>query len=275
MPHNRVEHDFFKTYKMKIVAGRDFSREYPTDEQEAVILNETAVRLLGLESPEEAIGLRVYTRGLNTNERVTGVVADFNYESMHHEIIPIITYIRLQEMNTVSLRIKGSNVQETIDYVQSVWSRFNPGYPISYTFLDERINALYRNEARMMEMFGYFSLLAIFIACLGLFGLASFTTEQRTKEIGVRKVLGATLSNIVILLSREYSKWVLVANIIAFPVAFFFMSNWLDNFACRVGIGWTIFVLTALLTFLIAILTVSYQSVKAALGDPAHALRYE
>jgi putative ABC transport system permease protein len=275
MPHNRVEHDFFKTYKMKIVAGRDFSREYPTDEQEAVILNETAVRLLGLESPEEAIGLRVYTRGLNTNERVTGVVADFNYESMHHEIIPIITYIRLQEMNTVSLRIKGSNVQETIDYVQSVWSRFNPGYPISYTFLDERINALYRNEARMMEMFGYFSLLAIFIACLGLFGLASFTTEQRTKEIGVRKVLGATLSNIVILLSREYSKWVLVANIIAFPVAFFFMSNWLDNFAYRVGIGWTIFVLTALLTFLIAILTVSYQSVKAALGDPAHALRYE
>lgn len=275
MPHNRVEHDFFKTYKMKIVAGRDFSREYPTDEQEAVILNETAVRRLGLESPEKAIGLPVYARGPDTRERIIGVVADFNYESMHHEIIPIITYIRLQEMNTVSLRISGSHVQKTIAHVQSVWSRFNPGYPISYTFLDERINALYLNEARVMEMFGYFSLLAIFIACLGLFGLASFTTEQRTKEIGVRKVLGASISNIVILLSREYSKWVLVANIIAWPVAYIVMKKWLNNFAYHASIGLTIFALTALLTFLIALLTVSYQSVKAALGDPAHALRYE
>ncbi len=275
MPHNRVEYDFFKTYKMKIVAGRDFSREYSTDEEEAFILNETAVRHLGFESPEEAIGTPIFTRAPNMTGRVIGVVADFNYESMHHEIIPIITYIRLEQVNTVSLRIRGSNVQETIAYVQSIWDRFNPGYPISYTFLDERINALYRNEARMMEMFGYFSLLAIFIACLGLFGLASFTTEQRTKEIGVRKVLGASISNIVILLSKEYSKWVLVANIIAWPVAFFIMRNWLNNFAYKASIGWTIFVLTALVTFLIALLTVSYQSVKAALGDPAHALRYE
>jgi putative ABC transport system permease protein len=274
MPHNRVEHDFFKTYKMKIVAGRDFSREYPTDEEEAVILNETAVRRLGLNSPEEAIGLPAYVRS-NTRSRVIGVVADFNYESMHHEIVPIITYIRLVEMNTVSLRISSSNVQETIAHVKGVWNRFNPGYPISYTFLDERINALYLNEARMMEMFGYFSLLAIFIACLGLFGLASFTTEQRTKEIGVRKVLGANISNIVILLSREYSKWVLVANIIAWPVAYIVMKKWLNNFAYHASIGLTIFALTALLTFLIALLTVSYQSVKAALGNPARALRYE
>jgi putative ABC transport system permease protein len=134
---------------------------------------------------------------------------------------------------------------------------------------------LYRNEVRMMEMFGYFSLLAIFIACLGLFGLASFTTEQRTKEIGVRKVLGASISNIMTLLSKEYSKWVLIANIIAWPVAYFGMKIWLRNFAYRVNIGLTAFILTALLTFLIALLTVSYQSVKAALGDPAQALRYE
>ncbi len=274
MPHNRVEHDFFKTYKIKIVAGRDFSRDYPTDEEEAVILNETAVRRLGLENPEEAIGLPVYVRS-NTRSRVIGVVADFNYESMHHEITPIITYIRLVEMNTVSLRIRGDNVQETIAHVQGVWSRFNPGYPISYTFLDERIHALYRNEARMMEMFGYFGLLAIFIACLGLFGLASFTTEQRTKEIGVRKVLGASISNIVFLLSREYSKWVLVANIIAWPVAYFAMRKWLANFAYHVSIGLTIFILTALATFMIALLTVSYQSIKSALSNPAHALRYE
>jgi putative ABC transport system permease protein len=275
MPHNRVEHDFFKTYKIKIVAGRDFSREYPTDDQEAFILNETAIKSLGFENPEEAIGLRISTRAPDRSGRIIGVAADFNYESMHNEIIPIITYIRLESMNTISLRITGSNVQDTIAYVQSIWSRFNPGYPISYTFLDERIIALYRNEARMMEMFGYFSLLAIFIACLGLFGLASFTTEERTKEIGVRKVLGASISNIVILLSKEYSKWVLAANIIAWPVAYFAMKKWLNNFAYQASIGLTIFVLTALLTFLIALLTVSYQSVKAALGNPANALRYE
>jgi putative ABC transport system permease protein len=275
MPHNRVEHDFFKAYKIQIVAGRDFSREYPTDDQEAFILNETAVRRLGLEKPEDAIGLRIGTSAPDRSGRIVGVAADFNYESMHNEIIPIISYIRLESMNTVSLRITGINVRETIAYVQNIWSRFNPGYPISYTFLDERIMELYRNEARMMEMFGYFSLLAIFIACLGLFGLASFTTEQRTKEIGVRKVLGANISNIVTLLSKEYSKWVLVANIIAWPVAYFGMKIWLRNFAYRVNIGLTAFILTALLTFLIALLTVSYQSVKAALGDPAQALRYE
>jgi putative ABC transport system permease protein len=275
MPHNRAEHDFFKTYGMKIVAGRDFSSKIPTDESEAFIINETAVRRLGLNSPEEAIGAPMYTQAPNLSGRVIGVVADFNYESMHHEIIPMLTYIRIIEANTVSLRISAGNIQETIAYVQSVWNQFNPGYSISYTFLDERLNELYRNEVRMMQMFGYFSILAIFIACLGLFGLASFTTEQRTKEIGVRKVLGATLSNIVTLLSKEYSKWVLFANIIAWPVAYFGMKIWLQNFAYRVNIDLTLFILTALLTFLIALLTVSYQSIKAALGDPAQALRYE
>jgi len=275
MPHNRVEHDFFKTYGMKIVAGRDFSIDYPTDENEAFILNETAVRRLGLKSPEEAVGLPIETRAPNLSGRVIGVVADFNYESMHHKIVPMITYIRLEQTNTVALRIAAGNIQETIAYVQGIWDRFHPGYPVSYTFLDDRLNALYRNEVRMMEMFGYFSLLAIFIACLGLFGLASFTTEQRTKEIGVRKVLGATVSKIIILLSREFAKWVLAANIIAWPVAYFAMDKWLDNFAYRVNVGWTAFLLTAVLTSIIALLTVSYQSIRAAVANPADSLRYE
>ncbi len=275
MPHNRVEHDFFKTYNIKIVAGRDFSREYPTDDLEAFILNETAIKRLGIENPEDAIGLRIGTSAPDRRGRIIGVAADFNYESMHNEIIPIITYIRLESMNTVSLRITGQNVQETIAYVQSIWSRFNPGFPISYTFLDERIMELYRNEARMMEMFGYFSLLAIFIACLGLFGLASFTTEQRTKEIGVRKVLGASISNIVTLLSKEYSKWVLVANIIAWPVAYFGMKIWLHNFAYRVAINIWTFLISAFLAFLIALITISYQAIKAAVSNPVNSMRYE
>jgi len=202
-------------------------------------------------------------------------VADFNYESLHNEIVPMLTYIRLDQTNTVSLRIAAGNIQETISYIQEIWDRFHPGYPVTYTFLDDRLNALYRNEARMMEMFGYFSMLAIFIACLGLFGLASFTTEQRTKEIGVRKVLGATVSRIIILLSREFAKWVLVANIIAWPIAYFAMNTWLDNFAYRINIGWAAFLLTGILTSMIALLTVSYQSVKAALANPADSLRYE
>jgi len=275
MPHNRVEHDFFKTYGMKIVAGRDFSVDYPTDKNEAFILNETAVRHLGLESPEDAVGLPMETRAPNLSGRVIGVVADFNYESLHNEIVPMLTYIRLDQTNTVSLRIAAGNIQETISYIQEIWDRFHPGYPVTYTFLDDRLNALYRNEARMMEMFGYFSMLAIFIACLGLFGLASFTTEQRTKEIGVRKVLGATVSRIIILLSREFAKWVLVANIIAWPIAYFAMNTWLDNFAYRINIGWAAFLLTGILTSMIALLTVSYQSVKAALANPADSLRYE
>ncbi|GAI47117.1 unnamed protein product, partial [marine sediment metagenome] len=139
------------------------------------------------------------------------------------------------------LKIALRNIRRHKAYVQGIWDRFHPGYPVSYTFLDDRLNALYRNEARMMEMFGYFSILAIFIACLGLFGLASFTTEQRTKEIGVRKVLGATVSKIIILLSREFGKWVLVANIIAWPIAYFALDKWLDNFAYRVNIGWIAF----------------------------------
>ncbi len=175
----------------------------------------------------------------------------------------------------MSLRIASGNIQETIAYIQGIWDRFHPGYPVTYTFLDDRLNALYRNEARMMEMFGYFSMLAIFIACLGLFGLASFTTEQRTKEIGVRKVLGATVSRIIILLSREFAKWVLVANIIAWPIAYFAMNTWLDNFAYRVNVGWAAFLVTGVLTFMIALLTVSYQSVRAALANPADSLRYE
>ncbi|NIN92450.1 FtsX-like permease family protein [bacterium] len=275
MPHNRVEHDFFKTYGMKIVAGRNFSIDHATDEKEAFILNETAVRRLGLESPEDAVGLPMETRAPNLSGRVIGVVGDFNYESMHHEIVPMLTYIRIGQTNTVSLRIAAGNIQETIAYVQGIWERFHPGYPVSYTFLDDRINALYLNEARMMEMFGYFSILAIFIACLGLFGLASFTTELRTREIGVRKVMGATVSKIMILLSREFAKWVLVANIIAWPVAYFAMNKWLDNFAYRINVGWMTFLLTAVLTSMIALLTVSYQSIKAAVANPADSLRYE
>ena len=275
MPHNRVSHGFFRTFNIRIVAGRDFSREYATDPSEAVIINETAVRRLGLESPQEAVGLRIGTFAPSIKGHVIGVAADFNYESLHNEIRPIITYIRPDQANTASLRIAPGRTQEAIAHAKGTWARFNPESPLQYDFLFDRIAALYRNEARMMQMFGYFSLFAIFISCLGLFGLASFTASRRTKEIGVRKVLGASLSNIVYLLSREFTKWVLVANLIAWPVAYFAMNAWLKNFAYKVHPHWLEFVLAGIVTFVIALLTVSFQSFKAATCDPVKSIRYE
>ena len=275
MPHNRVDYDFFKTYGMEIIAGRDFSIEYPTDANKAFILNETAVRRLGLERPEDAVGMPIRTFAPFLSGNVIGVVKDFNYESMHHEIIPVITYIQPIQANTVSIRIASGRIKEALRDAEAAWRRFNPEYPFQYDFLDDRIAEQYRNEERMMQMFGYFSLFAIGIACLGLFGLASFMAEKRTKEIGIRKVLGASLSNIMILLSREFTVLVLIGNIIAWPLAFFAMNAWLNNFAYKTGIGWVVFAVAGFLTLAISLLTVSYQAIKAGLTDPAVAIRYE
>lgn len=274
MPHNRVSFEFFKTYGMTMVAGRDFSEEFPTDAQEAYILNGTAVRQLGIEDPKEIIDAPITVVGRKKG-RVIGVVKDFNYESMRDDIKPIVTYVLPAQANTLSIRLAKGNIRDTIGTIEKVWTQFHPGYPLQYTFLNERLGELYRNEERMLQMFGYFSLLAIFIGCLGLFGLASFTAEQKTKEIGVRKVLGATAPNIIGLLSWEFIKWVVAANIIAWPVAFLFMNDWLKNFAYRTTVGIVPFILSAVLALFIALLTVSYQSIKAAVSDPVYALRYQ
>ncbi len=273
MPHNRIEHDFFKTYGMKIVAGRDFSVEHSTDATEAFIINQTAVRQLGWKSPEEAIGAPIAVPGRRGN--IIGVVADFNYESLHNEVVAVISYIRIPEANTVSVRMASGRTKEALAHVEQVWARLHPESAFRYDFLDERIAALYRNEMRMMQMFGYFSLFAIFIASLGLFGLASFTAVQRTKEIGIRKVLGASSGNIALLLSKEFTRWVLMANLIAWPIVYFAMRGWLNNFAFRIQVGWQEFVFAGVLTFVIALLTVSTQSLKAGLADPVDSLRYE
>lgn len=275
MPHNRVEHDFFKTYGMKIIAGRDFSLEYPTDEQEAFILNETAVRQLGFKSPQEAVGTVFETFAPDKKGRVIGVVRDFNYESLHQTIVPIVTYIAPIQANTLSLRIASGSLSKVEKHVKDVLDRFRPAGSLEYDFLNDRLAALYRNEERTMNMFSAFSILAILIGCLGLLGLATYSAEQRTKEIGVRKVLGASVSNIILLLSKEFTKWVIAANIIAWPLAYLGMRRWLQNFAYRTAIGFEPFLLSAVLAFCIALITVSYQSIKSALADPVKSLRYE
>ena len=274
MPHNRVEHDFFRTYGMTIVAGRDFSVEHPTDSLEAFIINEEAVRRLGLKQPEDAVGLPIGVAG-GRQGHVIGVVKDFNYEPLHVQVKPIITYIRLIEGNTIAVRVKQGYIDKAIEHIKQTIDAYLPGHPLNYSFLNDRIDALYRNEQRMMAMIGYFSLLAILIACLGLFGLASFTAEQRTKEIGIRKVLGAMVSTIVFILSRDFLKWVLIANVIAWPVAYFAMNQWLESFAYRTEIGVALFLGAAFLSVLVAVGTVSYHTIKAALANPVESLRYE
>jgi putative ABC transport system permease protein len=173
------------------------------------------------------------------------------------------------------IRIKAGNIPETIKFLENSWKKLVPDFPFVYGFLDDRIDGLYTAEQRMGTVFNCFTLLAIFIACLGLFGLASFMAEQRTKEIGIRKVLGAPVFGIVFMLSREFTKWVLVANIIAWPLAYFAMNRWLQNFAYRINIGISTFLLAAALVFIIALFTVSFQAFKAALLNPVEALRYE
>lgn len=274
MPHNRVDFDFFRTYGMKIIAGRDFSTEYRSDSTEAFILNETAVRRLGLSSPRDAVGISLTVAGGRPG-RVVGVVADFNYESMHHKIVPMVTYIAPGQWNTVAIRLAPGDPRDALSHIRAVWEGAAPSSPFTPEFLNERLAALYRNEERMMDMFGAFSVLAIFIASLGLFGLASFTTEQRTKEIGVRKVLGASIPGIVFMLSKEFAKWVLVANVIAWPLAYYLMNAWLQNFAYRVSVGMWVLVLAGGASLAIAVITVSYQSLRAARANPVESLRYQ
>ena len=274
--HNiRVDYDFIETMGIEIVEGRGFSPEFATDASTAFILNETAIRKIGWESPlgkqlEWIAGGDKYKKGV-----VIGVVKDFHFMSLHREIEPLVLHIWPRSYDNILIRIRPGDIRGTLAYVQKIWNRLAPNFPFIYSFLDEDFDKLYKSEERLGRIFIYFSLLSIFIASLGLIGLASYSAEQRTKEIGIRKVLGASIPNIVLLLSKEFTRWALVANFIAWPLAYYIMHRWLQNFAYRAAIGLGTFLLTATLTFLIALVSVGYQSLRAALADPVKSLRYE
>ena len=265
-----VDHSYLDTFRMKMAEGRFFSKEFESDKTESYVLNEAAIKAIGMNSP---IGKR-FAIGRESGA-IIGVIKDFNYKSLHSEIEPLIMVMDPNFLRYACIRISSENVEETIAFLESIWNKFSAGYPFDYTFLDDRINNLYKSEQNVGTVFNYFTVLVILIACLGLFGLASFTAEQRTKEIGIRKVLGALVPNIFLLLSREFAKWVLLANIIAWPVAYFIMNRWLENFAYRTKIGVGTFFLSSGLALVIALLTVSYQCLKAARFNPVDALKYE
>jgi putative ABC transport system permease protein len=270
-----TDHDFFSTYGIDFAGGRDFSREYGTDDTTAFIINETAMRMIGWQDPQEGIGKPFQYGG--RRGQLIGIVKDFNFESLHESINPIVFFIPRNRTNfsNVSIKISGNNIQSTLSHIEKTWQQFQSGFPYQYTFLDESFGQLYEAEQRQGRLFTIFSGIAIFIACLGLFGLAAFATSQRVKEIGVRKVLGASVGNIVTLISKDFVWLVLIAAVIAVPVAWYAMSSWLEDFAYRINLPWWMFALAGFLALLVALGTVSFQAVRAAVANPVNSLRSE
>jgi len=266
-----VDYDYFETFEMEMAQGRSFSKDFPADVTEAFILNETGARLTGMEDP---IG-KEFTLW-NKSGPIVGVVKDYHFKSLHAKIEPLVLRMFHRNWNRyVIIRVKSDGITETLKAVEDTYKKCHPGYPFEFQFLDEALNALYSSEMQTGKVFRYFMFLAIFISCLGLFGLASFMADQRTKEIGIRKVLGASVSGIFLMLLKEFVKWVLLASAISWPLAYFVMDRWLKNFAYRTDIALWIFLVSGILGLAVAAATVTYQSLKASVANPADSLRYE
>jgi putative ABC transport system permease protein len=267
----RVDNDFFDTYEVTFVSGRNFSREIKTDDSLAFIVNESAVAMMGT-TPEEILTKDFQYGGVRG--RVVGVVKDFHFESLHEPIVPLVFHPS-PFYNRISIKIAGANTREALSQIEKVWMSFIPHRPFEYSFVSMQYQQLYDSEQKQGQLFTIFAGLAVLIACLGLFGLATFNTLQRVKEIGIRKVLGASVFTIVRLLSSEILILVIIANVIAWPIAWYLMDQWLDTFAYRIGVNAGLYLLSAFAAIVIAVLTVSTQTLKAAMSDPSKTLRYE
>lgn len=270
-----VDYDFIPTYGMQMAAGRNFSRDFGTDTLNFV-LNEAATKVLGWNQASDAVG-KGFKYG-NIKGSIIGVVKDFHFESMHQAILPMVLEMfppRRSFYNNLSVKISGNNITGALAYLEATWKKYMPGIPYQFSFLDENFDALYQSEQRQGNLFTSFACIAIFIACLGLFGLSAFAITQRIKEIGVRKVLGADVGSIVTLLSKDFLILVLIAAGIAFPIAWYAMNHWLKDFAYRVNMQWWVFGLAALGAALVALITVSFQAIKAAVTNPVKSLRSE
>ena len=273
MNYYQADYDYAKTLKMELTEGRFFSRKMASDSF-AIVVNEAAAKALGFEKPY--VGKRVtFPGGREFYLNIIGVIKDFHYQSLHHQVKPLILGLQNLYRTYVAVRIQPYNVTETVEFIGKTWNKYIPYKPFDYFFFDDDYNKLYQQEQRTEKLFTIFSIVAIFIASLGLFGLVSFTTQQRTKEIGIRKVLGASVTNIVLQLSKQITIWIVFANIIAWPIGWYFMSNWLHNFAYTINIGLWVFLLAGIITLFIALITISFKAIKAASADPVKALKYE
>jgi putative ABC transport system permease protein len=269
-----VDKEFTGTYGIKLLAGKDIHLPLTEDGTSEFLISELTTREAGYSSPQEAVGKGVIFDRFRGH--VVGIVNDINLYSLHREPYSITYMISpIQNHNYLSIRILPQNVSKTIGFIQETWQRQVPYYPLDYFFLDASFEKMHDADQKMGEIFSAFSILAIFVASMGLFGLAAFTAGQKTKEIGMRKILGASVSSIYLLLSKEFLQWVALANILAWPLAYYAMHRWLQNFAFRTRIGWEVFLLSAGMALVISVMTVSYQSIKAASANPIDSLRYE
>ena len=267
-----VDPDYMATYDMSLVAGRFFSLSFPSDTTKAVIVNETAVKTFGWERPENAIGKR-FGKGEGA-KYVVGVLKDFHFESLHKPVEAVMLhYARFA--GTVSLKIDAAHADDAIAHLKTTWREINPEVPLLYSFVDEDIAKQYGNEQKMQFLFYTFSGLSLVIACIGLFGLTIFVVERKIKEISIRKVLGANGAGIVGLISKDFMKLVLIANVLAFPIAYYAMNNWLEDFSYRINIEWWVYAIAGVMGLIIAFVTVSFQAIRAALTNPATGLRTE
>ena len=267
-----IDFDFIPHYEIEVVAGRPYSREFVTDSTQAMIVNESAARSFGYADPQEIIGKRFQQWGREGT--IVGVVKDFNYLSLHQKVAPLA--LRYSQYGKyLSLKIKSGNMQQAISNVERKWEELAPHRPFLYSFLDQSFNQQYEADFKFKNLFTIFSFLAILIACLGLLGLATYSAVQRTKEIGVRKVLGAEVSSIVMLLSKDFLKLVLIAILIATPFSWYAMNKWLNDYAYQIDISWWVFALSGTIAFIIAFATVSFHAIKAARTNPVKSLRTE
>jgi putative ABC transport system permease protein len=269
-----VDHDYCETLGISVIQGRDFSRAFATDDR-AALINQRAVREFGWDDPiGKKIVQTISLDGEKVEYTVIGVIEDFHFESLRENIEPLL--LHLGDFNyLISFRINTDDVARTISLLEKKWREVLPTEPFNYFFMDDRFDTVYRSERQVGEIFGIFAALAVLIGCLGLFGLASFTAELRDKEIGVRKVMGASVSSIFGLLLKEFLLLVILANLIAWPIAYFVMKRWLQDFAYRTPFSFWIFLLAGLTAVLTAFVTVSYQSLKSALSNPVRSLHYE
>ncbi len=267
-----VDFDFPETMKIEMASGRPFSRSVASDIRRAFLVNEDVPKLMGLDAAS-AVGRRFVFWGYEGT--IVGVMKNFHYQSVRYAIAPLAVVVDPEEFRYAVVRLTAGEIPVSLEEVKKIWRQVFPLYPIEYRFFDEDFDQMYRQDERMGKFLKVFSALAVFIACMGLFGLASYTAEQRTKEIGVRKVLGASSPGIVLLLTKEFAKWVLAANVLAWPVAYFVMRKWLQGYAYRAGIALWLFVLAGAGALVIALATVSFQAVRAAGADPVKALKYE
>src|SRR4029078_8865807 len=275
---NWVDESLLQTLGITPVAGRLFSKEFPGDTNNRMILNEAAIKKLGFSSPQEAVGGKVKFdwRGESYSWTIIGVVKDFHYQDLHVPIEPYAFQLNNQpRFNYIVIHAKASDIASLLSSVTASWHRLNPNEPFEYSFLDEDFQKNYEAENRLASIVGYFTVIAILISCLGLFGLATFSAEQRTKEIGVRKVLGASVTGIVALLSKDFLRLVAISVVIASPIAWWVMHKWLQDFAYRVNISWMVFLITTVVALTIALLTISFQAIRAAIANPVKSLRTE